>query len=218
MKKRLFFAVTFALLTIMSYAQSPGIKFGIHAGTSIANLNYDEDELPYPQKSLFGIQAGFVADLQLGKHLSLQPGINLVQKGMKIKSDESGSNETYTMRINAIEIPINILYNSKGSSGNFFVGAGPSVSFAVAGKYIEKVDGETEKEKINFGNDEMEDDFRAFDFGLNGMIGYEFKGGLFVAANYNLGLRNLIPGGDEDFGKVKTTYVGIRLGYFFNRK
>jgi Outer membrane protein beta-barrel domain len=218
MKKRLFFAAAFALLTTIGHTQNNGIKFGIHAGTSIANMKYEEDEFSYSPKSVFGIQAGFVADLQLSKHLSLQPGLNFVQKGMKIKSDESGSNDTYTERINAIEIPFNILYNSKGNAGNLFVGAGPSVSFAVAGKYIEKIDGETDKDNMKFGNDEMEDDYRALDFGLNGMIGYEFKGGLFVAANYNLGLRNLLPGGDEDYGKVKTNYVGIRLGYFFNRK
>jgi hypothetical protein len=217
MKKRVFFAAAFALLTTISLAQSPGIKFGIHAGTSIANMKYEEDGASYSPKSTFGIQGGFVADLQLGKHLSLQPGVNFVQKGTKYKSDDN-DNDTYTMRINAIEIPFNILYNSKGNAGNLFVGAGPSVSFAVAGKYIEKIDGETDKENMSFGNDEMEDDFRALDFGLNGMIGYEFKGGLFVAANYNLGLRNLMPGGDEDYGKVKTNYAGIRLGYFFNRK
>jgi Outer membrane protein beta-barrel domain len=218
MKKRLFIAAAFVLLTAISQAQSPGIKFGIHAGTSIANMKYEEDEYSYSPKSIFGIQGGFVADLQLGKHLSLQPGVNFVQKGMKIKSDENGSNDTYTERINAIEIPINILYNSKGNAGNLFVGAGPSFSFAMAGKYIEKIDGETDKEKMSFGNNEMDDDYRAFDFGVNGMIGYEFKGGLFMAANYNLGLRNLLPGGDEDYGKVKTNYFGVRLGYFFNRK
>jgi hypothetical protein len=218
MKKRLFIAAAFALLTTISHAQSPGIKFGIHAGTSIANMKYEEDGVSYSPKSIFGIQGGFVADLQLGKHLSLQPGVNFVQKGMKVKSDESGSDDQLIQRINAIEIPVNILYNSKGNNGNLFVGAGPSVSFAVAGKYIEKFDGETDKENMSFGNDEMEDDYRALDFGLNGMIGYEFKGGFFMAANYNLGLRNLMPGGDEDYGKVKTNYIGIRLGYFFNRK
>lgn len=217
MKKRLFIAAAFVLLTTISHAQTPGIKFGIHAGTSIANMKFEEDEYSYSPKSIFGLQAGFVADLQLGKHLSIQPGVNFVQKGMKMSSDESGSNYKYVERINAIEIPINILYNSKGNGGNLFVGAGPSLSFAMAGKYIEELDGEEEKTKMLFGNDEMEDDYRAFDLGINGMIGYEFKGGLFMAANYNLGLRNLLPGGDEDYGKVRTNYVGIRLGYFFNR-
>lgn len=218
MKKTSLVAAALLFLAITSQAQSPKIKFGIHAGTSIANMKYEEDEYSYSPKSIFGIQGGFVADLQLSKHLSLQPGVNFVQKGMKIKSDVGGSDEKYSERINSIEIPVNILYNSNSGSGNFFVGAGPAVSFAVAGKYIEEFDGETDKENLEFGNDEMEDDYRAFDFGLNGMIGYEFKGGLFMAANYNLGLRNLMPGGDEDYGKVKTNYVGIRLGYFFNRK
>jgi hypothetical protein len=217
MKKRLTIAAAFVLLTTFSHAQTPGIKFGIHAGTSIANMKYEEDEYSYSPKSIFGIQAGFIADLQLGKHLSLQPGVNFVQKGMKTSSEEGGSNYKYVERINAIEIPINILYNSKGNAGNFFVGAGPSLSFAMAGKYIEEMDGEEEKTKMLFGNDEMEDDYRAFDLGINGMIGYEFKGGLFLAANYNIGLRNLLPGGDEDYGKVRTNYAGIRLGYFFNR-
>lgn len=218
MKKTALVAVTVLFITITSLAQSPKVKFGIHAGTSIANMKYEEDEYSYSPKSIFGIQGGFVADLQLSKHLSFQPGVNFVQKGMKIKSDESGSNDKYSERINSIEIPLNILFNSNIGSGNFFVGAGPSVSLAVGGKYTEEYGGETDKGNLEFGNDEMDDDYRALDFGLNGMIGYEFKGGFFMAANYNLGLRNLMPGGDEDYGKVKTSYVGLRLGYFFNRK
>ena len=63
----------------------------------------------------------------------------------------------------------------------------------------------------------MEDDYRAVDLGLNGMIGFEFKGGLFIAANYNLGLLNLLPGSDNEDGKVKASYGGFRIGYFFNR-
>lgn len=214
MKKKVFFAAAFMILAITSMAQSPKIKFGIHAGTSIANMKYEEDGMSLSPKSSFGIQGGFVADFQLSKHISLQPGLNFVQKGARWEDE----GDKYIERFNAIEVPFNVLFNSKGSNGNFFVGAGPSVSFAVAGKFIDKIDGETDKENMSLGDDEMEDDYRALDFGLNGMIGYEFKGGFFMAANYNIGLRNLIPGGDEDYGKVKTNYVGIRLGYFFNQK
>lgn len=213
MKKLLFIAAAISFLTFNSQAQSPKIKFGIHAGTSIANMKYEGEGMSFSPKSSVGIQGGFVADFQLSKHISIQPGANFVQKGTRMKDGE----DKYIERINAIEIPVNVLFNSQGANGNFFVGAGPAVSFAVAGKYIEKIDGETDKENMSFGNDEMENDYRALDFGLNGMIGYEFKGGLFLAANYNLGLRNLFPGGDEDYGKVKTNYVGIRLGYFFSR-
>lgn len=214
MKKTALVALTVLFITITSVAQSPKVKFGIHAGTSIANMKYEEDGMSLSPKSSFGIQGGFVADFQLSKHISLQPGLNFVQKGARWEDE----GDKYIERFNTIEVPFNVLFNSKGSNGNFFVGAGPSVSFAVGGKFIEKIDGETDKENMSFGNDEMEDDYRALDFGLNGMIGYEFKGGFFMAANYNLGLRNLTPGGDEDYGKVKTNYVGIRLGYFFNQK
>ncbi len=213
MKKTLLIAAAFLFITNATQAQSPKIKFGIHAGTSIANLKIEYDGYSMSPKSLFGIQGGFVADFQLGKHISVQPGANFIQKGTR----EEDEGDKYIERFNAIEIPVNILFNSNGSNGNFFVGAGPSVTFAVAGKFIYKADGETEKNKMSFGNDEVEDDYRSLDFGLNGMMGYEFKGGFFVAANYNLGLRNLIPGSDSEDGKIKTNYAGIRLGYFFNR-
>lgn len=218
MKKTLLIAAAFLFIASASKAQSPKIKFGIHAGTSIANMKYEEDNISYSPQSSVGIQAGLVADFQLSKHISLQPGINFVQKGMKMKDDDIyGSDYEAIERINNIEIPVNVLFNSNGSYGNFFVGAGPSLSFAVAGKTIEKMDGDTEKIKLKFGNDEMEDDYRAFDLGLNGMIGFEFKGGLFIAANYNIGLLNLLPGGDSDYGTVRSSYAGFRIGYFFNR-
>lgn len=217
MKKTLLIAAAFLFIANASKAQSPKIKFGIHAGTSIANMKYEMDDISYSPKSSFGIQAGIVTDFQLSKHISLQPGLNFAQKGMKVIDDEGGSDDKYIERINNIEIPVNFLFNSNGGYGNFFVGAGPSLSFAIAGKSIEKFNGETEKTKLKFGNDEMEHDYRAFDVGLNGMIGFEFKQGFFVAANYNLGLLNLLPGSDNEDGKVKANYAGFRIGYFFNR-
>jgi hypothetical protein len=216
MKKILVSTSILLLFTVMLRAQNT--SFGFHAGTSIAKLTYKEDNVSYIMDNLFSVQAGFVADLPLGKRISLQPGLNFIQKGGKVSEEYGGSTEEQIMRLNSIEVPINVLFNTRGEKGNFFIGAGPAISFGISGKAIYKSDGVEEKEKLKIGNNEDEDDIRGMDLGINALAGYQFRSGIFIGASYNIGLRNLVPGGDSDFGSGKSSYYGFRIGYMFGNK
>src|ERR1043166_10060738 len=77
-------------------------------------------------------------------------------------------------------------FNAINSNG-FFIGAGPSVSFAVSGK------GKFNdlSAKMHFGNSDA-DDMRGFDFGANVLTGYQSPGGFLITANFNQGFSNLM--------------------------
>ena len=135
----------------------------------------------------------------------IQTGANWVQKGTK--DEENG--EKASLTVNSIEIPANFVYTA---NSGFFVGAGPTASFAISGKAkVNDVSAD-----LHIGNTDN-DDIRGFDFGANVVTGYQFQNGLMVAANYNQGFSNLVPG-TADGSSVKSHYFGVRLGYILKGK
>lgn len=209
--KKLFFNSLFLLLVTSIFAQN--IHVGFTAGTSIANYKVKVDGEDESSDSKAGFTAGVLIDIPAGKNFSFQPALNFVQKGTK----EKQGSEKITLSMNAIEVPLNLLYNSNGEAGNFFIGAGPSLGFNISGK-LKYDDGEdTFKEDVEIGNDPDNDFIKGLDLGANVLAGYQFPNGLFISANYNLGLNNLFPGGSDD-GTLKSRYFGFKLGWMLQSK
>jgi hypothetical protein len=204
MKRLLFSAFICILSVICLNAQTT--KFGFTAGTAIANYTSKVDGESQTEKSVAGITVGVLLDVPAGKNFSFQPALNFIQKGTKA----SEGDETAKINVNSIEIPLNLLYNSPGNKGSFFIGAGPSLAFALSGK-MKFDDGTTsEEEDIKFGSSD-EDLMKGLDIGANILAGYRLPGGLFFSAGYNAGLNNLFPGGSDD-GTLKSHYFSIKLG------
>lgn len=181
---------------------------GFTAGTSIANYKVKVDGEDESSDSKAGLAAGVLIDIPAGKNFSFQPALNFVQKGTK----EKQGNEKVTFNMNTIEVPLNLLYNSNGEAGNFFIGAGPSLGFNISGKLKYDDGTDTFKEDVEIGNDPDNDFIKGLDLGANVLAGYQFPNGLFISANYNLGLNNLFPGGSDD-GTLKSRYFGFKLGW-----
>jgi hypothetical protein len=152
-------------------------------------------------------------DIPLSKNFSLQPGINYVQKGSKNDTTAGGFAIKSQFTANSIEIPLNFILNTGGSSGNFFIGAGPTFAFAVSGKskFSDGVDSVTKD--LKFGST-ADDDLKGMDIGANFMVGYCFNNGLMFSANYNAGLSNLMPVSSD--GSIKSHYFGLKVGFLFN--
>jgi Outer membrane protein beta-barrel domain len=204
--KQLLFSVFICILSA-SCLNGQATKFGFTAGTAIANYTSKVDGETETEKSVAGITIGALVDIAAGKNFSFQPGLNFIQKGTK---SEEG-NEKAKLVVNSIELPLNLLYNSHGSNGSFFIGAGPSFAFAISGK-LKFDDGTTsEEEDIEFGNSD-EDFMKGLDIGANILAGYQLPGGFFFSAGYNAGLNNLFPGGSDD-GTLKSHYFSIKLGF-----
>ncbi|MFZ9388896.1 MAG: porin family protein [Chitinophagaceae bacterium] len=192
-------------------------RFGISAGAAISNYHAKLEGETDNGNSIAGITAGVLADIPFGKHFSFQPALNWVQKGTKEEVTIMGITGKTKLTGNHLEIPLNFLYNVSGNTGTFFIGAGPSLAFGLSGKW--KYDDGTNSltEDVQFGDDPDNDDMKGVDFGANLLTGYRFPNGLFISANYNLGLSNLVPGGSEE-GTLKSSYFGIRLGWLLNGK
>lgn len=214
--KNLILIVVFSIVTnFIANAQSP--RIGFTAGATFANLKAKADGESESAKSKVGLTAGILIDVPLSKNFSFQPALNFVQKGTQDEETFMGVTDKYKMTINAIELPLNLLYNASSNTGNFFIGAGPSLAFNISGK-VKYDDGtDSYSEDIKFGNNEDEDDFKAMDFGANFLTGYRFPNGLQISGHYNVGLSNLFIEGSSDYS-LKSSYFGVKIGLLLNGK
>jgi hypothetical protein len=213
MKKKLFILTMILASATIVLAQKPAM--GIHAGATLANYKAEALGINLDADSKVGFMVGVMADFKVSKNFSFQPALNYLQKGGILNVDEgdAGSTKT-TLNLDYLELPLNFLYNVPSKSGNFFIGAGPSFSCGISGKYKAESGGETMEEDVNFGTGE-EDDLKPFDFGLNFLTGYQFKQGFVVSVNYTPGMTNL---SNDSEVKWKNNYFGLTLGYFFQNK
>lgn len=211
--KKIFLPAIIIVLCNSAMAQKTG--FGFTAGTSIANYHSKVDGESDDGNSKIGLTAGIFADVSLSDNFSFQPAVNFVQKGTKDEETSGGITEKIKLNTNCIEVPLNFIYTTKGSTGKFFIGGGPSIAFSVSGKW--KYDDGTDSftETVHFGNSD-DDDLKGLDFGANILTGFQFNGGVFIALNYNQGISNLFPGGSSD-GKLHSNYFGIKLGYLLKK-
>ena len=197
--------ILMAFIFFMHAANSQKARIGFTAGSSLANYKFKEGDEDQSGNSKAGFTASLIVNIPAGKNFMIQPGIHWVGKGST--DEENGDKATLTT--NSIEIPVNFLYTS---NGGFFIGAGPSASFAVSGKAkFNDVSAD-----LHFGNS-TDDDMKGFDFGANVVTGYQSPGGFLVAANFNQGFSNLVPG-DAGSSSIKSHYFGIRLGYVLKGK
>jgi hypothetical protein len=201
-----------------SSVRSQNVTFGFTAGVAIANYKLSADNISMKFDSKAGLTAGFLVDVPCTEHFSFQPALNFVQKGVQSTDNSSGITVRDKSTISMLEIPFNFLYNTHGNTGNFFAGAGPSVAFGLSGKSKTTYSDGTpdESSDIKFGSTE-DDDLKGFDLGANFLAGYNFSNGLMLALNFNQGLSNLVPK-PEGNEKMKSHYIGIRLGWMLHGK
>lgn len=213
--KKLFFLPVILLVSYFT-GSAQTIRLGFTAGAAFANYTSKVDGETDNADSKTGVTAGVLVDISTSKHFSFQPALNFIQKGTKNEETLNNVTEKTTLGINCIEVPLNFLYKSGGNSGSFFIGAGPSLAFALSGKLKFKDATNSMSEDIKFGSGD-DDVMKALDLGANFTTGYCFRSGLMLSANYNKGLNNLFPHGSDD-GKLKSSYFGIKLGYLLNKK
>ena len=204
MKTTLFTVVCLIILSANAKAQN---AFGVQAGGTFANQKYSGSGLDISVKTKVGITLGMVGTLAINKNFAFRPELNFTQKGGKSSSDDGGGSFT----LNYIELPLNFVYRTSKDNKGLFIGAGPSLAFGISGK--SKADG-MEDEKINFGSSD-DDEIKGLDLGAGVIVGYQFSKGVFLSANYNLGINNLAPGSDNGDFKMHNNYFAFKLGYMF---
>jgi hypothetical protein len=224
--------VCFAIaVSLVSKAQKSRVYF--RAGMNLARVSEAKHiETPDQTSMLVSYQVGFTTDIVITGNFSLQPSLIFTGKGSKIKRGHQYLNSYFQAKGNPfyVELPLNAVGKFPLSNKNFtfFVGAGPYIAFGVTGK--SKVEGKffgstySRNSKITFSNEDVlsfpYEEYaglgvmRRIDYGLNGIVGLQYKR-IFFAANYGDGkaeLQKHIGEVDEqNKHQVISILVGCRL-------
>ncbi len=142
------------------------------------------------EKSKVGFQGGLGVNIQTAGNFSIQPEINYIEKGTKIKM---GGNSN-TLDLNYLELPVLAKY----AFGPVYVNAGPSIGLLLDKKNTVVNAYGRELNKIDFGVQ--------MGAGLALPLG---KGKAIIDGRYALGLNNLTKNGNE----IKNRGIIASLGY-----
>jgi hypothetical protein len=205
MKKLILIAFT-AIAATQANAQ---FSINPEAGVNFANINGSIGGTKQTTKSITGYKVGAVLDIGITHGFYIQPGAFYSVKGYSVASPISGDDQ---FKIGYIEVPLNLAYRYDfGNAGAVFAAAGPYVGIAMKGTgsvnypILGRVEGD-----MKFGNDPGE--LKKIDYGVNFSLGYISPIGIYLRAQYGLGLANL---NNVNNTSVKNRVFGVSVGYAF---
>ena len=198
--KKIFLTLVLCSFAGAMFAQ--GIKFGVTAGLNVSNQTAKMGSISISPDWKAGFQGGVFMDYAFSPNLSLIPELLFTQRGAKSTTDGVTSSET----LNYLQLPINLAYKFDVSNGQkVFPFAGIYLGYALSG--TDKFG--SESTKVTFGSGE--NDMKAFDYGVNLGVGYQYEHFIFKV-QYNLGLANLSNVSDYSY---KNKNVAVTVGYMF---
>jgi hypothetical protein len=230
---------------VTSAATAQGTRLGVDGGINMANLTSGYEGVNTSNQIKVGLNVGAFADIPLGAHLSVQPGLRYSLKGGKVEysKTETGANSSYMQTENKLalhyaELPVNLVYTfgNEASRSKVFVGLGAyfAVLFDAEEKYKIKYrnglgaptmeyKGLTEDLKI--GNNDGYNNIKRTDYGAQAFVGYKLNNSWFVKAGGQAGFEKLRTGsyrstinGVTTTGKAyqENNYVFfLNIGYLF---
>ncbi len=193
MKKTAVTTCSIAILMISNFVSfSQTNKFGLSFNSLTTNFNYGKSNpsLQAFKKNFKGLQIGAFYQIGISKEFSIVPELYFAMKGGVLNEKNPETINKSTLRTWSLESPVLARFHYK----NFYVNAGPYVSYMFAGKIkteaFENSPGKTTA--IKFGN--AADEFQHFDFGAQIGAGYNFKlkkSTLGLDVRYGYGLANI---------------------------
>lgn len=180
------------------------ITFGVRGGVNFAKQAVSSDGYSFSAKNNLGFNVGVSVDIPFLESLYLQSGLYYTGKGYKF--DEDGYEEK--VNLSYLQIPVLASYRYNFSeAAQLQINVGPYFAYGIDGKYKCEEDGEKWEEDA-FSDDE----YKKFDMGLTVGAGITF-GHIFVGANYDFGLTNIMNG--LEGGSLKNRCLSISVGYNF---
>ncbi len=199
--KKLFLSAAVAVFSFASLS-AQDISFGVKGGVNFANIAgdfgagdlYDDNDT----KMKVGFHIGGLAEIMLSEKFALQPELLFSMQGAKSEYDydDGFDSESFESKINLSYINLPIMAKFYPIE-NLAIEMGPQVGFLVSAKSDYEstytTGGVTVSES---GDDDVKDQYKGIDFGLNFGASYKLDSGLFFSARYNLGLTKV---DDDDY-------------------
>ena len=211
---------------------SAQLRIGVVGGVNQSEIleknalpNWEQIKQNYGKRT--GGHFGFIADLPFTKkgNFVFQPGVIFYNKGRKYSEVmDTTVHDTLSYKrqenINYVDIPFNLVWKIQLSKKvKFFFGGGTYFSFFYNGN----IKSQTYSKTGVYAADEFSDlpvgdgpgKYTTFDYGVNGLAGFEF-GRLLLRATYSRGLHDIYESTDY-VGKFKNQVMGVSLGVFLGK-
>lgn len=177
------------------------------AGINIANMSTKINDSKLSSKSIIGYKVGAMVDIGIAKGFYIQPGVFYTVKGAEYSL--VGIKDKHTL--NYLEIPLNLGYRYEfDNAGAVFATVGPYIGIGLNGKSKQEGVLGSIEEDIKFGSNA--DQPKKIDYGANFSVGYISPIGLYVRAQYGLGIANL---SNVNNSSNRNRVWGFSLGYSF---
>lgn len=205
MKKKLvtfLVAVGALIFSTQLSAQEKPLSFGIKAGTNLSNYRLGGDMKNFKSKMNIGGSIGGFIKYGLSTNFAFQSGIDVSYKTSDLESKTNGSSDKF--KSFAVEIPLYGILQGELGNGKAFIGAGPYVGYGISAKS----DGVNMFKK----NSETGAAMNRLDYGVGGIIGYDFAKNWQINASYQFGLADLHKAEDSS---MKSHGAAIGIAYKF---
>lgn len=197
------FAVSALIFSSQLSAQDNPVSVGFKAGTSLSNYRLGGDMKGFKSKMNIGGSVGGFVRYDLNTNFALQASVEAYYKTSKLESKTDRSSDE--LKSFGVEIPVYAIVQGELGNGKAFIGAGPYVGYGIStksnGVNLFKNNSEAGKPVMN-----------RFDYGVGGIIGYDFDKNWQINASYQLGLADLHKGKG---GSMKSHGASIGLAYKF---
>lgn len=227
MKKNLYILIALIGVSGMVNAQSDKplgkSSFGMFAGLNLQNINGKDAAGTKLSNSLVTrFNAGVNYEIPIAPEFYFQPGLQFITKGTKgpvLYTDNNGTHAiTREIKMNYIEMPLNLVFKPILGNGHMILGFGPYVGYSIGGNVKFTGSPVPSDTDIQFEKEAPSNDannliyFKKLDVGANFFVGYEFQKGLNLVLNSQLGLININSTTTSKM-ENKNTGFGLALGY-----
>ena len=210
--KNLTVTFVFLFLSITINAQS---LHGVRVAFSSAQFNYQLSGSKIDTENIHSVYSAYMIAFQLKKKFFIKTGLSYAPKGYQ-QTSENNPFANDKLKLNYLEIPVLAFWKIPiKEQFRFFVGVGPSIAYALSGKF--KIAGEQEP----FDLFEEEENFNRFDMGLMVDLGFSYvvgPGEFSLFTNGSAGFINLLK---NDIGLSLTNQnrlFGISYMLYFGNK
>ncbi len=197
------FAIGTLIFSTGLSAQEKSVSFGLKAGASLSNYRLGGDMKGLKSKMNIGGSVGGFVKYDLDPNFALQAGLDVYYRSSKLESKSDKSSDK--LKSFGLEIPIYGIVQGTVGSGRAFIGAGPYVGYGISSKLdgvnLFKKSGQDNRPAMN-----------RFDYGIGGIIGYDFQKNWQINASYQFGLADL---NKAKGSSMKSNGASIGVAYKF---
>ncbi|MDR2234207.1 MAG: PorT family protein [Tannerella sp.] len=206
--KKIFLSLAVVMGFGLSQINAQEANFGLKAEFNSSNFILSDMD---GMKSNLGAGAtlGGFEKIEFGENFALQPELLFHFKTSEMETKATGAKLDY--RYFGVEIPIYAVGQVKLGSGKGFIGIGPYAGFGIDSRYkADGMDDVTLYKEYNGAKSAMQ----RWDFGLGGMLGYEFSNGIQINASYKIGFMDTLNA-DKDNASMQNQTISLGIGYKF---